>query len=164
MPGCRTADKPLERRLWSRVDRSGGPDACWPFLGSPGNRGGYGQILVDGHNTPAPRAAWIVANGPIPDGLLVCHRCDNPPCCNPRHLFLGTHADNTADMVEKGRGKRPPALRGVAHPGARLRDEQVKSIRLRLAEGVSQRQIARQYGVSQSQVSHIATGKHWTDV
>lgn len=85
-------------RLWSQVDRSGGPDACWLWQGHC-DRGGYGRLA----GARAHREAWVQTFGPIPDGLWVLHRCDNPPCCNPRHLFLGTPKDNTRDMMEKGR-------------------------------------------------------------
>lgn len=118
-----------ETRLWARVDKSGGPDVCWPWTGAR-RAEGYGMISDgNGHNTGTHRLAWTFTNGPIPAGLFVCHRCDNPPCCNPAHLFLGTNADNARDRADKGRGnahlrsgdrngmrKRPDAvLRGDAH-------------------------------------------------
>lgn len=84
-----------------RVDRSGGPDACWPFVGTP-NPDGYMRLRLNGDTAYAHRAAYRMAVGPIPDGMLVCHTCDNPPCCNPAHHFLGTQLDNQRDKVAKG--------------------------------------------------------------
>lgn len=95
---------PLDRIL-ARVDKRAGPDKCWPWVGGSLNEG-YGCIRLGsshGRIVLAHRAAWAIANGPIPDGLFVLHHCDNPPCCNPAHLFLGTHQDNMDDMVAKGR-------------------------------------------------------------
>lgn len=89
-------------RFWSKIDRSGGPAACWPWIAGH-NRDGYGSFRVDDHTELAHRVAWAEANGPVPDGMDVLHTCDNPPCCNPRHLFLGTAADNARDSVAKGR-------------------------------------------------------------
>lgn len=103
-------DIQARERFWSKVDRGGGPDACWLWTAHK-TRGGYGQLRVDGHQATAHRVSWELAHGPIPPGhgyhgTCVLHRCDNPPCCNPSHLFLGTNADNMADMKAKGRQAR----------------------------------------------------------
>lgn len=96
--------KSEEERFWSKVDRSG--DGCWEWTAKSRTSFGYGVMRVGG--TPgrlegAHRLAWQYTNGPIPDGLCVLHSCDNPPCCNPAHLRIGTKADNTRDKVERGR-------------------------------------------------------------
>ncbi len=86
--------------FWGRVDRSGGSTACWPWS----SKRRYGQVRMGGTSTQAHRHAWILTNGAIPDGMLALHKCDNPPCVNPAHLFLGTHLDNSLDRDRKGRG------------------------------------------------------------
>ena len=89
-------------RFWSRVDKSGGPDACWLWTAGTHTRG-YGRIRWNGKAQSAHRISWALAYGPISEDLYVCHKCDNPLCCNPSHFFLGTASENTNDMMSKGR-------------------------------------------------------------
>ena len=134
---------------------------CWLWTGAT-NLQGYGKLNVNGKLQQAHRIAWELENGPVPDGLLVLHRCDNPACVRPAHLFLGTHGDNYKDMDRKGRNPhagsdRPPRnyARGERHPYAKLTDEQVKEIIM--AEG-TQREIAARFGVTQGTISTIRSG------
>lgn len=119
---------------------------------------GYGARQWRGHVRRAHRVAWEEANGPIPDGMMVLHRCDNPPCVNVAHLFLGTAADNTADMIAKG---RRASVAGEKNAKAKLTLDQVRSIREAHAAGVSNATQARTYGVTRSTIRHIVIGLTW---
>jgi hypothetical protein len=94
--------RPLDN-IWNRVDKSGD---CWNWTGATQTNFPYGMITHRGRNLRVHRVAYELTYGPIPNGFSVCHSCDNPRCCNPGHLFLGSHADNMADMRVKGRKKR----------------------------------------------------------
>ena len=136
----------MSSKFWDRVDRRG-PDECWLWVG-PTHGSGYGAFrLKGGPSINAHRVAYILTHGEIPSGLLVCHACDTPLCCNPAHLWLGTNADNVADRVAKGRSK------------TKLTEDDVRDIRDMPAYGFSQYQIASVFGVRQPAVSRIITGK-----
>ena len=151
-----------EQRFWTRVDRSGGGDSCWPWTGAC--RVGYGAVAWCGRVEGTHRVAWTLSHGPIPDGMHVLHRCDVRPCCNPSHLFLGTNADNISDRMAKGRrgGGGPPGERSGM---ARLTADRVREIRRRYAAGgISQRALAAEFGVSKGAVKHVLSGRTWRHV
>lgn len=148
---------PLMDRLWLRTHET--PSGCWEWHGSADGYG-YGLIKIGAVRHRTHRAAWIATHGPIPNGLVVCHRCDNPPCWRPAHMFLGTNADNAADMKAKLR-----SASGEHHPWAKLTDEQVRTIRERYAAGgITQPQLATEYGIHNSQVSRIIRRITWRAV
>jgi hypothetical protein len=152
--------------FWAKLDRSGGRRACWPWRGQR-SQSGYGRTkwpYRDARETAAHRVAYELVHGPIPAGMLVCHRCDNPPCCNPFHLFLGTHLDNTVDMLRKGRAGRG-SKRGSGHWNAKLTEADVLAIRQRLAAGGEKQQtIAADYGVCPPTICSIKRGLTWRHV
>jgi hypothetical protein len=153
---------PVAERLWRHVDRSGGPDACWPWVGY--TQKGYGRLRgTDGRKALAHRVAYELSVGPIPDSLHICHTCDNPPCCNPAHLVPGTHTDNMHDMDARGR-RRSRGVRGSANHGARLNETRIARIRELVNEGVSKQRIADSFGVSRMTISDIAFQRTWRHV
>lgn len=117
---------------------------------------GYGQKWFRGRKWRAHRVAWVLANGEIPDGMCVCHRCDNRACVNPDHLFLGTKADNSRDMVRKGR-----QTKGQDIVKSKITESQVLAIR---ADPRTQCEIAADYGVHRTLVSHIKRRKIWVHI
>lgn len=146
-------------RFWARVHRAEG-DVCWLWTGARYPKG-YGKVALPRANgSPqvldgAHRVAWLLTHGPVPAGLWVLHRCDNPPCCRPGHLFLGTHADNMRDMHEKGRG----GTLGMRPSSARFTDAEVASIRARAQAGESHRSIARSLNADRRQIDRIVSGE-----
>ncbi len=153
--------------FWSKVDRSGD---CWEWTGCCFAGKEYGVFRCRGKNLRAHRYAYEITYGPIPAGLFVCHRCDNPRCVRPDHLFLGTAAHNSADMVAKrrqARGKRTrpeTRARGERHHKAKITAADVRDIRRLYAEGVSQRTLADRYALAHSNVFAIVTRRSWRHV
>lgn len=145
-------------RFWSKVEKSGGPDACWLWRAGRFTGTGYGMFSVGGRIRRAHRVAFVLAHGEIPEGMCVIHSCDRPACVNPAHLRLGTHTDNMRDMAAKGRDAGP---RGEAHHDAKLSTADIPAIR---SDTRVQREIAADYGISQSTVSDIQLGKIWRHV
>ena len=154
--------KPFQDRLWSKIDKKG-PEDCWPWLASTVGRG-YGSVRIGASRSGkmlAHRAVYLQHfGGPIPDDLQVLHSCDNPPCCNPAHLFLGANADNMADRDAKGRGAKPPIHRGATHPRAKLTAAEAAEIRTSVGP---LHETAERYGVGISQVSAIRRRISWND-
>lgn len=155
---------PLAERFWEKVDKRG-PDECWVWTRA--TSGEYGEISLGGRGRPisAHRASWLLTCGPIPPGLSVLHSCDNPPCVNPAHLFLGTQADNVADMERKGRARRR-AVSGEGHYLATLSDASAEEIRSLYASGAgSQYALARRFRTTQPCVWAIVNRKgRWSRV
>jgi hypothetical protein len=143
------------RRFWKSVDTSAGYDACWPWKGTL-LLGGYGAVTFLGRRTKVHRIAYELDTGDvIPDGLNALHSCDNPPCCNPRHIFPGTQRRNIEDMHAKGRAGDCRNF-GEKHGRAKLTDAEVEAIRSEYMNGgLTQAKLAEMYGVGQSQVSRI---------
>jgi hypothetical protein len=152
----------VRARFFSHVDvRS--ESECWNWTGYK-NAGGYGKfgIRSDGKHfsANAHRVSWVIANGEIPTGIYVCHLCDNRACCNPKHLWLGTHQENITDMVLKGRSY---PRKGELHPRTKLSLNDVKCIRhLYFAERRTQKELGEFFGLARSSISNIVTGYSWS--
>jgi hypothetical protein len=135
---------PVADRLWARVARGEG---CWEWQG-PRSSGGYGRISIGRRTCSTHRVAWEITHGPIPDGMYVLHHCDNPPCCRPDHLFLGTLSDNMQDAVRKGR---------FVSPNRKLTAEQVQEVRDNPHIGVVE--FGKRFGVCPSTIVWIRKGR-----
>lgn len=137
----------LEERFWSKV-KQGAPDECWEWQASKSK--GYGQLSSHKSKSPykAYRLSWELANGNIPDGMEVCHKCDNPSCVNPAHLFLGTHRENMLDAFHKGRLRMYKWGKGENSNSAKLTMDQVRALRNDYASGMTYLQLAKKYSIS----------------
>ncbi len=180
-------------RFWSKVDRSEGSDKCWAWLGAGSTKPGadYGHVKTPGgRQWGAHRVAYVLSHGVgIPDGMFVCHHCDNPRCCNPSHLFVGTHQDNVDDKVAKGRQARGAAMsaaklptaargprhgskthperwaRGVGHPNAKFNVDQVRAIRHEYEQGgTTLKSIGDRFGVGKGLIHRLVRRLTYADV
>ena len=152
-----SSDYPLEVRVWARIDRSGGPDACWPWTGAR-NRKGYGLMRENGKTCLATHLVYELDRGHPPEYPCVLHTCDNTPCANPRHLWAGTNLDNIRDKERKGRGNQP---HGERHPRAKLTVRRVHYIRSQARAGRSACSLAQQLEVHPSTVGRVISGVRW---
>lgn len=154
------------KALWSRVDKNGpvpvhcpelGP--CWLWIGSciPA---GYGHVTVDCQSYYTHRLAYELEYGPIPDEGWIMHRCDNPPCCRPSHLKVGTQLENIQDCIAKGR-KNPPHMTGATNPNSKLSADDVLAIRYLVANGAKQVDIAHRFRVGRDQIGLIVSHQSW---
>jgi hypothetical protein len=129
-------------------------DGCWIWTGALTE--GYGQICHDGYVLFTHRVAYALWKGPIPEGFFVCHRCDVRACCNPDHLFAGTHADNVSDMCSKGR-----EARGQRHGRSKLTDDAVREIRTTVG---NTKALAKKFGVDRTLIQQVRRGQIWGHV
>lgn len=164
--------KDIERYFF-RVDKSGGPDACWIWTGSM--RSGYGQLSIGplGKRMTflAHRIGYFLAYGKDPGSLMVCHKCDVPACNNPRHLFLGTYSDNLRDAYSKGLMPTGDAHYWRRHPvygekkgSAKLTEADVVKIRELYAYGINRAALSRKYGVCFGSIDCVVKRKTWQHV
>lgn len=145
------------KRFWAKV-KSGEPTECWPWIA--GTSQGYGRIRMRTLTLYSHRVAYYLHYGVDTRGQFVLHRCDNPPCCNPSHLFLGTQADNMQDMVRKGR--RPfRVIYKTPNDNARVTIGDVRDIRRRYHNGESVNALASEYLIARQSVRRIAKGITW---
>jgi hypothetical protein len=145
--------------FWSKVDMSNGPESCWLWVGSC-TPAGYGQVWFENRPRLAHRLAFFLIYDRWPT-LQLCHHCDNPPCCNPRHVFEGTAKDNADDRGMKGRNNPP---RGVGHPQTHLTEEDVREIRRLCAAGMPQAKVGLLFGIAQANAGRIARRESWKHI
>lgn len=153
---------PQERidTFWNNVKITNNPDDCWEWQAGL-HKQGYGTVRF-GTMMLSHRVAWILSHGNIPNDLDVLHKCDNPPCCNPNHLFLGTHTDNMQDRERKGRHNAPCGENNKKH---KLTENNVRYIRKRYAQGgITMRELANENGVYMTCVAKVIRRKTWKHV
>ena len=151
---------PFLDRFWEKVNKDAS-NGCWEWTAYK-KADGYGVLTVDGLAATAHRLSWVIHNGKITDGLCVLHHCDNPPCVNPEHLFLGTKYDNMQDMIKKGRKR---VAFGSGSGMSKLNEKSVKKIRkLYAAGGVGFMALGRQFGVNKSTIRNVVRRTGWKHV
>jgi hypothetical protein len=148
--------EPIEIRLWRKI-KIAGEDECWEWQAYK-TKQGYGVVGLKSKTALAHRVAFELKNGPVKDGMCVMHICDNPSCCNPKHLKAGTIAENNADRHSKNRS-RGASHKGTKNPSARLKEEQV--VQVYNASGTLQ-SIADRFGIKMQTVHDIKRGRIWS--
>ncbi len=157
-------DTTFTERFWSKVDRSGGNDSCWLWTAATLQSGGYGVVSFRHAPYRAHRVAWELANGrEIPFGLHVLHSCDNPPCCNPAHLRIGTNTENIRDRMERGRSKGGAPF-GERNSRSKLTDTDVIAIRASAQAGSTIGELSESYNVTRQAIWLIVTRKNWRHI
>jgi hypothetical protein len=151
--------KTLVERFEDKIFYS--PDGCWYWTDHTNSRMGYGAIKIGTQNRYAHQVSWELYKGEIPDGIHVCHSCDNPLCVNPHHLWLGTNKQNAHDRDKK---RRNVNHKGEKHGMAKLSNDQVLQIKNELKNGAQGRDIANRFGVLEQTVSYIKSGKQWRSI
>lgn len=147
--------RPIEERFWERVEIS---EDCWNWTAGT-NSNGYGKLWLNGKLIQAHRFAYSLVHGVIPEGMLICHRCDNPLCVRISHLFLGTQLDNIRDAVAKGR-----KAKGERHGMSKLVENDVYEIRRLASLGVKQHLLAKMWQVHFSNISNIISRRNWRHI
>lgn len=148
---------PPEVRFWQNV-KTTSANACWTWIGPKGPRG-YGKFATGYRQMPAHRWSYERFHGPIEPGQVIMHKCDNPPCVNPRHLQAGTQKDNRQDSIQKGRG-----YGGEEHHAAKLNRHRARKIKLLWNKGgITQTQLAARFQVSPSVIYKVISGKTWIE-
>jgi hypothetical protein len=153
MPARYTREQAIAA-FWNRV-KVDGPDECWPWQGSI-NPDGYGITSWAGKTINAHRLAFFFSGGVLTEGMCACHTCDNPACCNPTHLFAGTHKENMADRDKKGR-----QAKGVQMKRGMLTDDKVLALRNERNQGMTLRALADKYGICKHAAWEVAKGVTW---
>lgn len=148
----------LDLRFWSKAALTANPERCWHWQKGKQNKG-YGVFGIGRKAFLAHRVAYLIGHGRDPGKFCVCHKCDNPSCVNPKHLFLGTTIQNLKDMTKKGR-----RVHGEGYSNAKLTDELVRKCRQRSASGESGRSIARSLDISVATIAMMLKGETWTHV
>lgn len=156
------------KRFWVKVAITADDEKCWEWQACK-TSDRYGQIWMGHKIDLAHRVSWEIENGEIPNGLWVLHECDNPACVNPKHLFLGTNQDNIIDKVNKGRQSKGEQhgikIRGEQQGSHKVTADKVKIIRQRYAEGgITQMELAKEYGLKQPQISSIIRREFWKHI
>ncbi len=155
-------DQEIIDDFWARVNIAG-PDECWEWQGCL--RNGYGKMRVRGQWIGTHTFSLTLKLGALPPGALTCHHCDNPPCCNPAHLYAGSHQDNVDDCVRR---KRNNAQKGEARYNAKLTNQDIMEIRATYSKygknGASGQALADKFGVGKMTISRIARGVNWKSV